>query len=334
MTALKKYQRLECPGLWRPTPEMQRREVIVSFREASLILSDPKNEQALSHWSLPAVERLNPNKEPALYAPGGDDGETLEIEDRDMIAALATVRGALEAAKPRPGRLRNVVLCGITVLVIAAGFLMPAAVVSHTVSVVPSATRIKIGEMALAELVHLTGAPCTGTLGREASENLSRRIFGDWPSQILIVRDGLRRPIHLPNRQIIVPRSLVEDQDNPAPLAGYALAERARADAVDPLLPLLTYAGTAATLRLLTTGTLPASALDGYAEELLAAEPTEVSAETLLPRFASAEVPSTPYARVVGNVSALIDNDPWPAGPPQALLPDEDWVSLSAICQD
>ncbi|HEX9857058.1 MAG TPA: hypothetical protein VGA75_01800, partial [Paracoccaceae bacterium] len=59
MTALKKYQKLESPGLWRDTPDAQRREVVVNFGEASLVLSDPRNDSALSHWSLPAVERLN-----------------------------------------------------------------------------------------------------------------------------------------------------------------------------------------------------------------------------------------------------------------------------------
>ena len=78
MTALKKYQRLESPGLWRDTPEAQRREVVVAFREATLVLSDPRTELALSHWSLPAILRLNAGSLPALYAPGPDGDETLE----------------------------------------------------------------------------------------------------------------------------------------------------------------------------------------------------------------------------------------------------------------
>ena len=36
MTALKKYQRLESPGLWRDPPDEQRREVVVAFRDAML----------------------------------------------------------------------------------------------------------------------------------------------------------------------------------------------------------------------------------------------------------------------------------------------------------
>ncbi len=290
MTALKKYQRLECPGLWRETSDTPAREVVVSFREASLILSDPKTELALAHWSLPAVSRLNAGKDPALFAPGADD-ETLEIEDRDMIAALATVRGALEAARPRTGRLRNWMLAGASAIVASAFFWMPDAVVSHTVSVAPQATRVRLGEMALAEMVHMTGAPCTAPLGRRAAENLATRVFSDDDVHILVVPQGLSRPVHLPNGQIMVPRALVEQQDNPAPLAGYAIVERARAAEVDPLLPLLRYAGIGATLRLLTTGTLPQGALDGYAEVLRDATPSTVDETALLARFADAEVP-------------------------------------------
>ena len=62
MTALKKYQKLESPGLWRDAPEAQRREVVVAFGEASLVLSDPRTGSALSHWSLAAVHRLNPGR--------------------------------------------------------------------------------------------------------------------------------------------------------------------------------------------------------------------------------------------------------------------------------
>jgi hypothetical protein len=42
MTALKKYQKLESSGLWRDAADAQRREVVVAFGEASLILSDPR----------------------------------------------------------------------------------------------------------------------------------------------------------------------------------------------------------------------------------------------------------------------------------------------------
>ena len=79
-TALAQYQRLESTGLWRETPEAQRRELIVRMGEATLILSDPRSGAVVTHWSLPAVERLNPGVTPALFSPGEDAAETIEIE--------------------------------------------------------------------------------------------------------------------------------------------------------------------------------------------------------------------------------------------------------------
>ncbi|MES2548418.1 MAG: hypothetical protein V4630_01840, partial [Pseudomonadota bacterium] len=106
MTALRKYQRLECGGLWRETPQDQRREVLVRFGEATLVLSDPKSGTAISHWSLPAIERLNKGEDPPIFAPGPEASESLELTDPDMIAALGAVRHAVQAATAKPGRLR------------------------------------------------------------------------------------------------------------------------------------------------------------------------------------------------------------------------------------
>lgn len=339
MTALKKYQKLECPGLWRPTPEAQRRDVSVKFGESTLVLTDPRSDLALTHWSLPAVERLNPGQLPAIYGPGADAEETLELDERDMIAALDTVRGALEAALPHPGRLRNRVALGLTVsVVLLAVFWMPGALVSHTVSVVPPATRAAIGQMALADLTRLTGAPCADPFGQRALATLAGRVLGPDPGAVLILRDGLAGPLHLPDRQILLPEALVAAQDGPEPLAGFLLAERARAEADDPLIPLLQHAGSTATFRLLTTGVLPESAVAGYAEVLLQSEPASLADDDLLTRFATADISSTPYAYALDptgeTVLSLIEGDPFRAGSPRPVLADGDWVSLQGICAE
>jgi len=86
-TVLEQYQRLEAEGVWRPDPEAQRRDVIVSIGEATLTLSDA-GERVLTHWSLPALSRVNPGVRPAIYSPGADAPDTLEISDGNMIEAL------------------------------------------------------------------------------------------------------------------------------------------------------------------------------------------------------------------------------------------------------
>lgn len=336
MTALRQYARLECPGLWREHAEAQRREVIVFFREASLILADPRTEQPLTHWSLPAVQRLN-DSIPATYAPGDDhEGETLEIEEADMIAALSTVRGALEAARPRPGRLRNWIAGGVLSAVVLAAFLVPGAIISHTIEVAPDATRARLGEMALAEMVHVTGAPCATPLGRAATETLATRIFNAASWKIIVVREGLDRPVHLPGRQILIPAALVERQDGPDAVAGAALAEGLRSVQQDPLRPLLEHAGIWATLRLLTTGRLPDDAMDGYAEALAQAEPEEIPGEVLLTQFTVAKLSLTPWLRTLPateRTAALMASDPFPQGSPVPVLEDNEWISLSGICR-
>lgn len=106
MTALTKYDRLEATGLWRPDPEGQRREVIVSIGNATLIVTD-MNDQAITHWSLAAVERANAGSTPAIYHPDGDAGETLELRqhESEMIDAIESAHRNLEntpASGPAP----------------------------------------------------------------------------------------------------------------------------------------------------------------------------------------------------------------------------------------
>jgi hypothetical protein len=338
MTALTKYQRLESPGLWRNAPEAQRREVIVGFREATLVLSDPKTETALTHWSLPAVERLNAGEIPAVFAPGADADETLEIDDAMMIAALETVRGALARRTPRPGRLRGTLVGGLTLAILVAGVVwLPDALVRHTASVLPSATRAAIGAAALRDVERLTGAPCSTTLGIRALGMLSERLFGSAAPTIHVMRDGMTGAAGLPGRILLIGRPLIEAPDQPEAVAGYLLAEAARLDTEDPILPILRHAGLTATVRLLTSGELPTGALDGYGEAVVRAPLTRLPDEAMLARFAAVQASSAPYGYALDasgeSTLGLIEADPHRTGSPRALLSAQDWANLRAICQ-
>ncbi|MFN3844865.1 MAG: hypothetical protein ACK4RZ_03450 [Paracoccaceae bacterium] len=337
MTALKKYARLESPGLWRDTPTAQRREVVVAFREATLVLSDPRSESALSHWSLPAIERLNPGEIPALFAPGDDATETLELDDGDMIAALETVRSAVAGQRAKPGSLRGFLLGSGTVLVLGLGaFWLPDALIRHTASVLPAATRAAIGQAALADVQRLTGSACASPLGSFALTALGDKLFGPHRAQILILREGVAKSANLPGGTILIGRQMIEDQAGPEVLAGLALMERLRAETRDPILPVLEHAGLTATFRLLTTGTLPEGALAGYGEVVVQNKGITIPDEIVLARFKSAGVPSTPYAYAMDRSGeatiGLIEADPLLGLVPQPLMPDGDWVSLQDIC--
>ena len=338
-TALTQFAKLEATGLWREAPELQRREVIVAFGESSLTISDPRSELALSHWSLPAVERLNPGEEPALYAPGEDALETLELDDPLMVEALERVRDALTSGQPKPGRLRNTLLFGASaVIALVMGALLPGALITHTASVLPPASRLAIGRMALADLASVAGAPCTDPTGQAALDRLSTRLFGSTAPSLLVLREGQARALHLPGDIITLNRNLIEAAPGPDIVAGFALAEQARMEAQDPMLPLLRHAGFFATLKLLTSGDLPPEAVQGYGRILLLTPPAPVPAETLLTAFGAAQLPSTPYARAVDpsgeTTLRLIEADPMARREVLPLMPDADWLGLQAICAD
>jgi hypothetical protein len=338
MTALKKYQRLECPGLWRETPQDQRREVGVRFGDATLILIDPKSGTALSHWSLPAVERLNPGEDPPLFAPGRDALESLELTDPDMVEALQTVRQAVKAAIPRPGRLRGVLLGGTLVAVLGiAALWLPGALVAHTASVVPLALRAEIGQRALDDLARVTGAPCNNQLGLQALARLADRVFGPVDTPILYVMpEGVDRPLHLPGDVIVLPRQLIEQSEGPEVVAGAALVERLRSRRNDPIIPILHHAGLRATFHLLTTTKLPDAALQGYGEVRLRAPDAALDEAALVAAFEAAQLPATPYALSIqpptAQSQALSAADPYKGLAPTELVPDEDWVALQGIC--
>jgi hypothetical protein len=339
MTALRKYERLESPGLWRATPQDQRREVIVGLRDATIVLADPKTEMALSQWSLPALLRLNPGELPALYGPGDDLSETLEVDDRDMIAALDTVRVALERRRPRPGRLRGWMLGSAAVVILAlAVFWVPGKLTRHTASVLPGATEQALGQLALRDLERLTGSPCAAPLGVSAAQSLMTRLFPTAPPRLVILRDGLNAPLHLPGNLILLPAAMLDQTDGPEVVAGLVLAESLRAAADDPAAALLSHAGLFATLRLLTSGSLGAGAVAGYAETLLAQPPLQVTNTALIAAFQASDVSASPYAFALDptgqSVVELIQKDPFLAGSPRPVLDDGAWISLQGICGD
>lgn len=338
MTALTKYQRLEAPGLWRPAPGEQRRDVIVSVGDATLTISDLQ-DRALTHWSLPAVHRLNPRERPAVFAPSdaADEAEELELADDDMIRAIETVRRAIEKAKPRPGRLRFVLtLFTAAGLVALSVFWLPDALRRHTASVLPDVTRAAVGQRLLERVRRVAGTPCAGALGTRALDRLGARVLGAEGADLYVVSTGVVTAGHLPGHIILLNRALVEDYEEPDVAAGYILAEDARAAASDPMLELLDHAGLWATAKLLTTGTIADEVLDSHAERLLTTAPVPLAYETILTRFAEARVRATPYAFAVDQTGEttlpLIEADPVPLAEAQPLLSDADWVSLQGIC--
>jgi hypothetical protein len=335
MTALREYQRLEATALWRPSPDEQRRNVIVSIGEATLTISD-SNDKALTHWSLAAVERVNPGERPAIFNPDGDPGETLELADDEaaMIEAIEKLRQAIERARPRPGRLRVVsVLATIAAVLAVLIVWLPDALTRHTLGVVPEIKRQEIGTALLRRIERVGGPACSSP---ETETVLARLAKRTGVRQLVVMSAGVKDSAHLPGGIILLNKSLIEDHDDPSVAAGYILTERARVIAHDPLDELLTSTGPVAAFRLLTTGELTSDNLDFYAETVLVAPRPTLTDEQMLSVFAQAAIPSTPYAYAVDitgeSVVGLIEADPMAGRLLERVLSDQEWVLLQGIC--
>jgi hypothetical protein len=340
MTALTKYQRLESSALWRDAAGGPRREVRIAMGDATLVISDLKNDRALAHWSLPAIERANPGLLPARFVPGPDAAEEIEVGDPEMVAALSKVDAIIRARRPHPGRLRAAMLASGAVVVVALClFWLPRAIVTEASRMVPPETRAAIGHMLMTDVFRVSGAACTAPEGRAALSRLGARLFGGTGGDLIVLAQGLADTRHLPGGTILIGRPLVESSPTPEALAGFILAEAARADAADPLTDLLNWAGVRASLGLLASGSLRPDRIVGYAERLLTLPAPEVPERRLAARLAEAGIAPAAYATAAGlspaAAEALATDTAAQGGKAQngaPVLSDADWVALQAIC--
>ncbi len=337
MTALNQYEKLESTGLWRADADAQRREVTVSFGDATLIILDSAG-RPLTHWSLPAVTRMNIGERPALFSPDEIGSETLEIGDDLMIDAIETVRKTVARRRPKPGRLRGLGI-SITVAAVAAAavFWLPSALRQHTMTAVTPATRASIGATLLGHVQRLSGSVCNNPRGAQALRHLAQRALGtDSRTRVLIVPDAVPTTLAIPGDIILLNRSLVEDYEDPAVPAGFLIAADIARTEVDPMKALLEKTGIRATFNLLTTGDMTSETLQRYAETIVGRPASSVDTETLLSRFEDVEISARPFAYaldVTGESTLdLIEADPIQPAEAPLILSDGDWIALQGIC--
>ncbi|SMP25387.1 hypothetical protein [Shimia sagamensis] len=332
-TALDKFQRLEGTALWRATPDVQRREVIVSLGEATLVIKDSQ-DRALTHWSLPAVRRLNPGQHPAVFFPDGDSNETLEIDAThdDLVEAIEKLRKAVARPQNASGRLRVSVLAlsAATVAGLAV-FWLPNALANHALRVVPNVARQTIGQDMQQLATRLTGQPCSAPLAVPAVDALQKRLQ---VRSISILPNALREAVALPGNVVLLGRDTIEDFEEPDVAAGYIVA--AQTASPDPLHGVLETGGIRASLRLLTSGALPEDLLLKHVERLISAPPTAAANDSLIKAFEEKRVRLQPYALARDpsgeSTLPLIEAAPFTQDLPEPILIDRYWVALQGIC--
>lgn len=339
MTALKSYDRLECTGLWRRDNSSQRREVIVSFGEASLVLSDMQN-RALAHWALAAIDTQIMQGTQALLRPGRDAEEILELADPAMLDAVQQVQKAIDKSRPRPGRLRWFLGGALVVSLTALGvFWAPKAIVSYTANVLPEVKRAQLGTAILDHITTQNSPLCQGPFGVDAARLLAERLGADGDLKLFVLQGSGDQAVVLPGDTILIYENMILNTTTPDVVAGHILAAQTRALGTDPLLTILQETGARTALSLITSDMLDKDQIAGLANATLNAPAQALNTQTMLTAFEVSGVSATPYAkhaeRSLGSTAHdLARLDPYPAGTPQPLLPDGAWLGLQSICTD
>ncbi|WP_022707980.1 hypothetical protein [Paracoccus zeaxanthinifaciens] len=335
MTALTEFQRLEAQGSWRATNAKDARDVIVSLGEATLTLMEPSTDRPLTHWSLPAVTRLNPGRLPASYTPSSvDRDETVEIDDPLMIEAIERVQRAIANHRSRPGRLRGALLLIMAIIGIgvAGAMWLPDALIRHAARIAPPAQAQAVGMAVLHDLSRSGGAVCRRKTGQQVLDWLAPRLLGE-NAQIFVIPGPLNGARRLPGDIYVMGEDMLLASNGPEAAAGHLLAAQQAQDPEPVTLDALRHAGLLTSLRMMTIGTVPEGSVPGYGAEILAEPLPRPDFDGLPQVFAAKGVPTTPYARSIdptgASVMSLIQNDPAPA---RSILTDEQWLALQQIC--
>ncbi|MFO6462988.1 hypothetical protein ACK8OR_01235 [Jannaschia sp. KMU-145] len=327
MTALDGLDRFETTALWRETADAQRREVYVAIGEAELVVQD-RAGVALSHWSLPALDRINPGEVPARYRPAPGAEEELEIAEPEMIAALDRVSDAVEMGRRRPGALRRVTVGLVAGLVVGTLLMwLPGALRDHAANVMPAPQREQIGERMLMGLTQLTGPPCGTILGDEALANLATRLSPTANIRVAVLRDLPQPALALPGGLIALSDTVLVTQDDPEVAAGHLLAAIVTARLAPPIQRFLAGLGPIDLTRLLGSGAVPDDAIDAHVESLLLSEAPLATTETLRAGFAAARLPWPAFAAHAG-----LDRGEAPLTELPPIIDDTTWQSLREIC--
>jgi len=325
MTALERYIRLEAAGRWRESEGAPWREVLVSFGNSTLVLSD-FSEKPLTHWSLAAIEKVAEVEGTALFAADAGTDEMIEMSDPQMIEAIGEVsQMARAAARPAPPRrgLRWPIL-GALALVAVLGALAwwgPGLARDYARGLVsPEQERLLSRRI----MDGLSVAPCAGPEGRGARALLERRLN----LRLRVMPWSQPRLARLPDGTVLLSRGLVETARSAEEIAGWAVLAGAGGDD-SPLDSWIAESGVAQLLRFLAMAEVPDAAIARMRELLrVQAIPTgpDAVAEASA-ALAQAGIDPRPFA--ARNAAA-------PPVLPETMQPvfakDRDWVALQNIC--
>lgn len=293
MTAIDKYIRLEALGQWRESPDEPAREVVVSFGNATLVLSD-LDESPLCHWAMAATSRLTLDGAKAVYTPDTEGFETLEIDDAEMVEAIAQVSSASASIKRQTPWLRWVFIAFIMATIGAISYVTPSLLRSQAVNMTGPESARKLGADMIAALdVDICREPRAGI----ARELFQSRVFPDGRTLLIVARNQPRARV-FPGGIIVIGSDALQAMKTPGELA--ALTTTLFAQSETTLVQVFETSSPRELFEYITSGRLSDERLASAAQNII-------------------------NGPEIGETAVFSPTN-------QPLLRDQDWVALQGIC--
>lgn len=337
MTALDQYIRLEATGRWRESSEEPWQEVVVSFGNASLVLSDFK-DRALTHWALAAITTETQENGATRLSPAPDSSEQLEVSDAEMLAAIekTTERArAEENAPPKRNLVKPFVYLSLIIVFIAGAIYAPAFLKDRAFKMIPPERAVLVGG-------NLSGSfksqSCDYPPAKRSLEIIQQHAKVSFAAEPLVIKASSPRFARLPGGQPILSVSLIEEASAPETIAGWLLLAEATPPRNTVLHALIAKKSALEALGFLFSGKIEAQDRVWMAKSLretrLAPDPLII--ENVRAKLAELKIDEAPFLRDLANASPSFEplRPIEEAAPGTPLLTDQSWVALQSICVD
>jgi hypothetical protein len=295
MTAIEKYTRLEALGQWKESPDHTAREVVVSFENATLVLSDVK-EKPLCHWAMAATFRISLDGSNAVYTPDTEGFETLEINDAQMVDAIAQVSSAAVTEKPRTHWLRWVFLLLILGTLVTVTVATPALMRSQAVRMTGPESARKLGADMISSLSVKT---CREPRADTARALFLSRAFPGGRTILLIATDQPHVGV-FPGGIVLIGGQILQQLHSPEDLADLVTALKDEGN--DKVEQLFETSSIKELFVYITSGKLSETRINTVAQNIISAADNGTSIQ----------IKSGQYTH--------------------PILRDQDWVALQGIC--
>ncbi|MBK0399418.1 M48 family metallopeptidase [Limibaculum sp. M0105] len=367
-----RYALLESDGRYFDGLSSRPREVILGFRERSLIIRTMRDE-VLTHWPLASLRAVSARHDrPVQIVPNLESDERLVVSDETMIEAITTVCPDLYHRPVDHRGMRRAIVWGLGAVgaVLAMVFVLIPALAGQLALMIPPERERALGDALVGQLTQIldlggsTSRFCIEAEGREALDRMAARLGGGarlpYPLRLDVLDHGMINAVALPGGRILVFRGLIDSAATPEEVAGVLAHEIGHAIHRDPTVVTLRAAGTAGLLGLLIGDIFGASAIAAASDAALNAsyqrEAEARADEVALQLLAEAGLPSRPFAQFFERLEAQHGSTPlalrYFASHPELAeragraaaadtigdgaftpaLSDRDWIALKGIC--